>query len=133
MATYQAETVTMSIDRDWRQVYDFVSIPQNFSRWAAGLGTRFEKSGDEWIAEDGNGQQMRIRFAPPNELGALDHVVLPAAGGEINCPMRVVANGTGAEVTFTVFRLPPMTETEFSADAAAVKRDLETLKALLER
>ena len=133
MAIHPSRTVTVSIDRDWREVYDFVSIPQNFSRWAAGLGTRFEKSGDEWTAEDRNGKPMRIRFAQPNEFGVVDHIVFPADGGEVRCPMRVVANGTGAEVTFTVFRLPPMTETEFAADATAVKRDLDTLKALLER
>ena len=47
--------------------------------------------------------------------------------------MRVVANGTGAEVMFTLLRTPGMTEDAFAADAAAVERDLKALKALLER
>ena len=51
MTIYQACTIAVSIDRDRREVYDFASIPQNFPRWAAGLGTRFERSGDEWTAE----------------------------------------------------------------------------------
>jgi hypothetical protein len=133
MATHPARTLVVSIDRDWREVYDFASIPQNFPRWAAGLGKRFEKSGDELIAEDPQGRPIRIRFTAPNEFGVLDHVVFDADGAEIRVPMRVIANGTGSEVMFTVFRTPAMTDEAFAADAAAVERDLQTLKSLLQR
>jgi hypothetical protein len=133
MTVYQSHTISVSIDRDWREVYDFASIPENFSRWAAGLGRRFEKSAEEeWTAEDLNGRRIRIRFSRPNEYGVLDHIVCGEAGESCNA-MRVVANGTGAEVMFTVLRTPGMTEELFVADAAAVARDLKALKALLER
>ena len=52
MTIYKSRIITVSIDRDWREVYDFASIPENFQRWAAGLGRRFERSGEEWTAED---------------------------------------------------------------------------------
>jgi hypothetical protein len=133
MSTYPARTITVSIDRDWREVYDFTSIPQNFPRWAAGLGTRFEKSGAEWIAEDPDGRPIRIRFPEPNPFGVLDHTVVSESGDETRNAMRVVANGSGAEVMFTVLQPPSMTDEAFAADAAAVQRDLDTLKALLQR
>lgn len=133
MTLHQARTITVSVHRDWREVYDFASIPQNFPRWAAGLGTRFEKSGEEWTAEDPDGRPIRIRFSGPNEFGVLDHIVFAESGAESRNTMRVVANGTGAEIMFTVLRTPRMTEEVFAADAAAVKRDLNALKALLER
>ena len=132
MTIHQSRTITVSIDRDWREVYDFVSIPQNFPRWAAGLGTRFEKSGQEWTAEDPDGRPIRIRFTGPNAFGVLDHVV-SAGGGETRNAMRVVPNGTGAEAMFTLLKAPGMTEEVFAADAAAVERDLKALKTLLER
>jgi hypothetical protein len=47
--------------------------------------------------------------------------------------MRIVPNGTGAEVMFTLLRTPGMSDTVFAADAAAVERDLKALKKLLER
>jgi hypothetical protein len=47
--------------------------------------------------------------------------------------VRVVPNGTGAEVMFTLLKTPDMTEETFAADAAAVQRDLNSLKAMLER
>jgi hypothetical protein len=133
MTLHQARTITVSVDRDWREVYDFASIPQNFPRWAAGLGTRFERSGEEWTAEDPDGRSIRIRFSTPNEFGVLDHIVFAESGAESSNAMRVVANGTGAEIMFTVLRTPGMTEEVLAADAAAVQRDLNTLKALLER
>jgi hypothetical protein len=132
MTIHTSRIVTVSIDRDWREVYDFASIPENFQRWAAGLGRRFEKSGEEWIAEDPGGRPIRIRFSRPNEFGVLDHTV-SADGMETRNAMRVVPNGTGAEVMFALFKAPDVTDEAFAADAAAVERDLNTLKALLER
>ena len=133
MATYPSKTLTVSIARDWREVYDFASIPQNFPRWAAGLGTRFERSAEVWIAEDPSGCPIRIRFSPPNEFGVLDHTVFTEDGRETRNAMRIVANGTGAEVMFTLLRTPGMTRELFGADAAAVERDLKFLKTMLER
>lgn len=133
MTTYPARTVTVSIDHPWREVYEFASLAQNFPRRAAGLGSRFEKSGDDWTADDPDGRPIRIRFPEPNALGVLDHVVIAADGTETRNAMRVVPNGTGAEIMFTVLRTPPMTEATFAADAAAVERDLNALKALLQR
>ena len=133
MSIHPSRTISVSIDRDWREVYDFASVPQNFPRWAAGLGTRFERSGEEWTAEDPDGRSIRIRFSRPNEFGVLDHTVFAEGGAESRNAMRVVANGTGAEAMFTLLRTPGMTEDAFAADAAAVERDLKALKALLER
>jgi hypothetical protein len=132
MTIHESRTITVSIDRDWREVYDFASVPQNFPRWAAGLGTRFERSGEEWTAEDPDGRPIRIRFSRPNEFGVLDHIVF-AGGAETRNAMRVVPNATGAEVMFTLPRTPGMTDEVFAADGAAVERDLEALKVLLER
>lgn len=132
MTIYQAQTITASIDRDSREVYDFLSIPMNWPRWAAGLGRKFENLGTDWAAEDPNGRPIRIRFTPPNAFGVLDHIVFSSTG-ETHNSMRVVSNGTGSEVMFTLLRAPEMTDRIFTDDAAAVARDLKILKALLER
>jgi hypothetical protein len=133
MGTYPSQTITVSIACDWREVYDFASIPQNWPRWAAGLRRRFENSGGYWTAEDPSGCPIRIRFSLPNEFGVLDHTVVAEDGRETCNAMRVVVNGTGAEVMFTLLKTPEMTDEVFAADAAAVERDLKFLKALLER
>jgi hypothetical protein len=132
MATYEARQVSVSVERDWREAYDFARVPENFALWAAGLGSGLEKSGDEWLARDPGGHAIRIRFTPRNDFGVLDHTVTTEAGENHN-PLRIVANGSGCEVTFIVFRTPGRSAEDFEADAAAVSRDLNALKALLER
>lgn len=132
MSTYEAKTISVTIARDWRAVYAFLAGPENWPRWAAGLGSGLARDGEDWIAQGPQGP-IRVRFAPPNPFGVLDHVVTPETGGEILLPLRVVANGSGSEVVFTLFRLPGMDDAGFAADAQAVERDLKTLKTLLER
>jgi hypothetical protein len=46
--------------------------------------------------------------------------------------MRVLANGDGAEVVFSLFQRPGMSDEEFARDADWVARDLQILKACLE-
>jgi hypothetical protein len=55
-----------------------------------------------------------------------------ADGTKISIPLRVVANGDGAEVTLTLFRVPGMDDAAFERDAGMVAKDLSALKALLE-
>jgi hypothetical protein len=62
----------------------------------------------------------------------LDHDVTLPSGETVHNPMRVLANGDGSEVVFTLYRRPAVSDAEYEADAAAVAADLERLKALLE-
>ncbi|MBX3263446.1 MAG: SRPBCC family protein [Labilithrix sp.] len=132
MTTSETRTVTVTIERPWTEVYDFASIPLNFQRWASGLGGSLRKVGGEWTAQGPDGP-VRVRFSERNGLGVLDHWVTPEGGGaEIYVPLRVVANGDGAEVSLTLFRGAGRSDEDFAADADWVRRDLGALKALLE-
>lgn len=131
MATYECKTVSVSVDRDWRAVYEFTVRAENLARWASGLGAGLVKQGEEWRAEGPDGP-IRIRVSAPNALGVADHWVITASGAEIAVPIRVMPNGSGAEVALTLFRQPGMTDEIFARDAAWVARDLVTLKSLLE-
>lgn len=132
MATLlQSRHLSVSISRSSSVVYDFVSVPENFRLWASGLGKALHKVDDEWVAEAQEGP-VRIRFSERNEFGVLDHWVIPMHGLEIYIPMRVIPNGSGCELGFTLFRLPGMSDEKFAADAEWVMRDLTALKSLLE-
>jgi hypothetical protein len=63
----------------------------------------------------------------------LDHTVTTPAGVEVYVPMRVLANGSGSEVIFTLFRLPDMSDAQYAEDMRLVERDLAALKDLLEK
>ena len=75
---------------------------------------------------------MRFRFVGQNEFGVLDHYVSPTPGVEILNPMRVVPNGSGSEVIFTLFQWPNMSDEQYAEDVGLVERDLTTLKTILE-
>lgn len=130
--TPQVHHLGVGIDRDWRSVYAFASSPENMPRWATGLGTAPRRAGDAWEF-DGPDGPVRVRFAPRNGFGVLDHYVTVAPGTEVYVPMRVIAVGAGCEAVFTLIRLPGMTDETFEADAEWVRRDLAKLKELMER
>jgi hypothetical protein len=129
--TLEARTISVSIRRPWREVYDFARRPENFARWASGAAKSLRREGAAWVA-DGPGGRAVLRFAPRNDFGVFDHTVVLASAAEIQVPLRVVPNGTGCEVMFTLFRQPGMSDAVFARDAEWVAQDLASLKSLLE-
>ena len=125
------KTISVTIDRDWREVYAFASQPGNFAKWASGLGQGLQQIDGAWFV-DGPEGRVEVRFTAPNDYGILDHHVVTGDGAEIYIPMRVIANGAGSELIFTLFRQPGMDDAKLAADAEWVERDLKKLKALLE-
>src|SRR5262245_9099259 len=130
--TLETRTISISIRRDWRDVYEFAHRPENFARWASGAAKSLRKEGGDWVADGPDGRAV-LRFAPRNEFGVLDHTVTLASGAEVRVPLRVVPNGRGCEVMFTLFRQPGMSDAVFARDADWVAKDLAAVEALLER
>jgi Polyketide cyclase / dehydrase and lipid transport len=132
MKTFPAvHHISVSVDRPPAEVYAFAANPENLPQWAKGLSGSIEKVGDEWIADSPMGR-VKVRFVARNELGVLDHDVTLESGMRVHNPMRVVANGEGSELVFSLFRRPGVSDEAFAADARAVERDLLALKNLLE-
>jgi len=129
--TFAARHISIAINRPVGEVYEFAGNPENLPKWAAGLSSAIGMVDDNWVAETAAGP-VRVKFAERNEFGVLDHYVITASGESIYNPLRVLGNGDGAEVVFTLYRREGMDETSFDADAAAVDQDLHTLKRLLE-
>tara|TARA_R110000868_G_scaffold10652_15_gene51789 strand:+ start:1292 stop:1687 length:396 start_codon:yes stop_codon:yes gene_type:complete len=124
-----ARTYSISIDRDWQALYDRIWRPEIFPKWASGLAeSNLRQDGDRWLA-DGPEGPVAIRFTPHNAFGVMDHYVETGNGTEIHVPLRVIANGHGAEVMLTLFRQPGMDDEMFARDAKWITRDLRALKA----
>jgi hypothetical protein len=132
MATmFASRTLSVSIGRPPTKVYEFASNPENLPKWAKGLGQSVRKQGDDWIVDTRQGP-VNVRFAEKNNFGILDHYVTTVSGFEVYVPIRVLPNGTGSEVIFTLFRLPDVSDEKYVEDMKLVERDLRTLKDLLE-
>ncbi|WP_017926079.1 SRPBCC family protein [Thioalkalivibrio sp. HL-Eb18] len=124
--------LTVSIARTPADVYAFASDPRNLPLWAEGLArSDVRQQGDAWVVE-GPAGRVTVRFAPPNDLGVMDHDVELPSGVIVHNPMRVLPNGEGSELVFSLFRQPGMSDEQFVADRSAVEKDLDQLKSLLE-
>jgi hypothetical protein len=132
MTTLPARIVHRRIDRDWRAVYAFAAKPENMPLWASGLASGLARDGEDWIADGGPIGNVRVRFAPANDFGVLDHTVTLPDGRVVENALRVVPNRDGAEVMFTLLRQPDMDDAAFESDAAHVARDLDTLAKLMD-
>jgi hypothetical protein len=129
---FEVKNISVSIRRAPADVYAFVASGENVPRWANGLGDKIERADDAWLAEGPIGK-VKVRFAPPNQLGVADHDVTTEAGITVHNPIRVIPNGTGSTVIFTLLRRPGVSAQEFNDDAKAVERDLTTLKGILDQ
>lgn len=123
--------LSVLIARPASEVYDYVADPRHIPEWAHGLGGSVELVDGRWTADSPMGA-VSFQFAATNPFGVLDHdVTLPT--GEVNTnPMRVIPDGEGSEVVFTLRQLDGVSDDDYERDAAAVAADLQTLKELLE-
>jgi Polyketide cyclase / dehydrase and lipid transport len=129
--TSEARTVSVTISRPPRTVYDYVADPATLPLWA--FFESIVPAGDgRWTVTGPGGETSTVSFAGPNEFGVLDQDVEVAPGDIVHVPLRVVPNGAGSEVLFTSFRRPEYSDADFDADVATVRADLARLKELLE-
>jgi len=127
----ESRHLSVSIDRPAAEVYRYARDPAHLPAWAAGLAGSIRRERGEWVADSPMGPVL-IRFVPVNEYGVLDHDVLLPTGESVTNPLRVLPDGAGSEVVFTLRRRPGMSEEEWTADIAAVTADLESLRRALE-
>lgn len=123
--------ISERIARPADEVYDYAADPANLPQWAPGLGSSVEKIDGQWFVETPQGR-VGFAFVPRNEYGVLDHHVTLPSGELVYIPLRVIADGSGAEAVFTLRRRPGMSDQDFKADADAMAADLSTLRQVLE-
>ena len=130
--TVESRPITVRIDQPFDKVYEFLVDPANWNQWAFGLGKNIRRSQDGWVA-DSDGGVARVQFTPQNSFGVVDHTIIRPSGQRVYVPMRLIANSSGCELIFTLFREPNMSDRQFASDARFVQRDLNGLKRLLEQ
>ena len=124
-------TLGISINRSPQVVYDFVSNAVNLPKWAKMFCLSITRANADWVVETPQGS-VKLRFAERNAFGVLDHYVTVSPGIEVYVPMRVVQNGQGSEVLFTLFQAKDMPDEKFAEDLRWVNQDLRNLKDALE-
>jgi len=129
--TYPVKNISISINKPVNEVYEFASNPENFPIWVEFIKSMTKQTKNNWLAETDLGN-IEIEFVPKNEFGIIDHLVTLLDSSTVNNPMRVIENGKGSELVFTLFWMPNRTEEEFNQDAKLVENDLKKIKRILE-
>lgn len=129
--TYEALHISQPVDRPAAEVAAFAGDPRNLPRWAAGLSSGIREDDGRWVTDSPMGT-VEVRFTGPAEHGILDHDVVLPDGAVVHNPLRVLRNGDGSEVVFTLYRLPGVEDADFEQDAATVRGDLARLRGVLE-
>ena len=111
----ESRHLSVHVDRPADEVYAYVTDLARLGEWAAGVSP-----------------EVDVRFAPTNPFGVADHDVTLPDGTALAVPMRVLPDGDGAEVVFTLRRAAGTDDAGFDADEAAVRTDLEILRTRLE-
>ncbi|WP_336923168.1 SRPBCC family protein [Aquipuribacter sp. SD81] len=119
------------VARSPEAVYRFAVQPANLPRWAAGLASGVREGRDGWWLCASPLGDVRVRFAPENRFGVLDHTVVLPDGTSVLNPLRVLPHPAGSEVVFTYRRSPGQDDAAAAADEAAVRADLARLADLL--
>ena len=127
----RAQTISVTIAAPPERVYDYAANPANLPAWVPSFCLSVAEVDGKWIVLSPDGPVV-FAFAPRNDFGVLDHTVTLATGETFNNPMRVIANGGGSEILFTLFQQEGMTDAAFETDAAQVRSDFETLRRILE-
>lgn len=127
----ESRHIGVRIDRAADEVYAYASDPLHLPAWAHGLGRSVERIDGQWVAESPMGR-VTVAFVPRNDLGVLDHDVTLPSGETVHNPVRVIADGPGSEIVFTLRRQPGMSDADFGRDTAMVTADLARLRDLLE-
>ena len=128
----ESKHLSETIARSAAEVYEYASDPANLPEWASGLGSSAEHVDGQWFVDSPDGR-LTIVFEERNDYGILDHDVTLPSGETVSNPMRVIADGDGCEVVFTLRRQPGMTDADYARDEGLVRADLRALKQMLER
>ena len=129
------ETVSVTIDRPFSTVYDFLADPRNLVRWVDVLGAAHHPVAPmEWMFDRPafHSEPIRVRFTPRNAFGVLD---IHAYSGEALihwAPVRAIDLGDATAVTFGLVHGAEWPASHSASERDWIEADLLTLKTLLE-
>lgn len=129
---FTSYTATVFIEAGPDQVFEYVRVPENQPSWAINfaLSTRPLSDGRYVMLTPFGEMVYRVEVKPRCRI--VDFV-FETPGGENVLATRVVPHGPGAVFTFTIHRVPGMSDVEWEGGRRGLDEELAELKRLLER
>jgi hypothetical protein len=132
MATMHTHTLTVTIDAPLAQVAADLGDPTTHPEWATEFyaGPVRPTPGGEFVATvPMMGGQVRHKIDADIARGILDlYFAPPGAPYGPPLPVRLVPNGDGVDVLWTLARFPGVSDQAWQQGLAAMARELQALK-----
>jgi len=137
MTTMTTKTLAVTIDAPLFEVADFLAVPANHPTWGteffAGSATELpdgEIEGEVEVQVPMMGGLARMHIKATTELGVIDLYLAPLnAPYGAPLPIRVIPNGTGCDVLFTLARFPGQPDEQWTEGISSMDRELQKLRA----
>ncbi len=133
--THVRATRAVTVRRPFAAVVAYLTDPLRYSEWAIDYFTSPVTEIDEQtyrvttVAGD-----RRLRVDVDAERGVIDLYLAPLDSAfSYPLPIRVLTNGDGADVLFTLTREPELSDAEWDSSLLALENELGAIKRLLER
>ncbi len=129
----KTQHIDIVIALPFNTVNAYLGTPQNFIKWASGIGTLEQTGEGLWQATTPDGQCAKVHFSDANPYGIADHIIEMENGVRVSIPLRSIAlDDRSTLVVLTLIQQPGMDDAKFAADARWVQKDLDTLKQMIE-
>ncbi|HYG71403.1 MAG TPA: hypothetical protein VEC15_03830 [Actinomycetota bacterium] len=133
MATLETSTLAVTIEAPFDRVVSDLADPATHPEWAteffAGPAQR-RADGTYEVEVPSMGGIARMSVDVDAEHGVVDLFLAPGeAPFGPAVPVRVVRNGDGVDVLFTLARFPGMTDEQWKGGLAGMRHELENLKS----
>jgi uncharacterized protein YndB with AHSA1/START domain len=123
--------ISVRIARPADEVYRFVTDTTKLPLWAHGLNATVWTAGEAALGQASDAP-VEVCFAENNDFGVCDLQVTLPSGEVVTSPMRVVSDGEGSEVLFTLRPREGMGVDEIDDEQAAIAADLDRLREIIE-
>src|SRR5215204_2028780 len=124
-------TATVFIEAAPEEVFEYIRIPENQPEWAVNFALSTSPStAGRYVMETPVGEMVYRVEADP-QCRTVDFV-FETPDGENVLPTRVVPHGSGSVFTFTIHRVPGMSDEDWEEGRRGLDEELLQLKALLE-
>lgn len=137
MITFPTDTVRITIEAPFDAVVADLAEPVTHPEWATeffgGPARPGSVTGEFVVPVPMMGGETRMRIEHHAPSGAIDMFLAPGdAPFGPPLPIRVLRNGDGADVLFTLTRFPGMPDEAWIAGLTSMRKELDQLKRRLE-
>jgi uncharacterized protein YndB with AHSA1/START domain len=120
-----AETRSISIGASPAAVHEYLADARRLPEWAPAFATEVRPKGGHWVVTQG-ATELDVAILANRDCGTVD--IVAAANHSLGAFLRVLPNGPGSELLFTLLFAPDTPEHQIEAQMTTVENELAAVR-----